>query len=122
MIRFGEKPDELGCQYNGETDPRLHVEFYTKKWQHHRADERVRLFIHTLDTNSRNWYTETELRRGTENWPLMVDGYELTFNFESNYPEVDDVLESIKERIFETDLLLEVSYQDWSAQLETALE
>ena len=32
MIRFSEKPDELECQYNGETGPRLHVDFYTKKW------------------------------------------------------------------------------------------
>ena len=62
MIRFGEKPDELECQYNGETDPRLHIEFYTKKWQHRNTDEWVHLFIHTLDTNSRNWYTKIELR------------------------------------------------------------
>ena len=93
MIRFGEKSDELDCQYNGETDPRLHVEFYTKKWQHRSVNEWVHLFIHTLDTNSRNWYTETELRRGTENCPVVVDGFELTFNFESDYPKVDDVLE-----------------------------
>ena len=114
MIRFGQKLGELECQYNGEIDPRIHVEFFTKKWQHRSADEWVHLFIHTLDTNSRNWYTETELRRGIKNWSLMVGEFELTFNFDSNYPEVDDVLESIKERIFDTDSLPVVSYHDWS--------
>lgn len=39
-----------------------------------------------MDTNSRNWYTKTKLGRGTENWPLIVNGFELTFNFESEYP------------------------------------
>ena len=32
MIRFGERPDEIKCQYDGETGPKLHVEFYTRKW------------------------------------------------------------------------------------------
>ena len=52
----------------------------------------------------------------------MVDGFELTFNFESDYPEVDDVSESIKERIFEIGPLPVVSYQNWAMQLETVLE
>ena len=52
----------------------------------------------------------------------MVDGFELTFNFESDYPKVDDVLERIKERIFDSDPLLVISYPDWSTQLEIALE
>ena len=52
----------------------------------------------------------------------MVDGFEPTFNFESNYPEVDDVLESIKERIFDSDPLPMMHYLDWSVQLETTLE
>ena len=52
----------------------------------------------------------------------MVDGFELTFNFESNYPKFDYVLESIKERIFDIDPFPVVSYQDWAMQLETMLE
>ena len=82
----------------------------------------VHLFIHTLDNNSRNWYTEIELRRGTKNWPLMVDRFELTYNFESDYPEVYNVLEIIKERIFDNDPLSMINYQDWFVQLETTLE
>lgn len=52
----------------------------------------------------------------------MVDEFELTFNFESDYHEADDVLESIKERIFDSDPLSMINYPDWFAQLETALE
>lgn len=122
MIRFGEKLDGIECQDDGQIDPRLHIELCTKKWQHHNVDEWLHLFVHTLDTSSRNWYTEIELRRGTENWPLLVDGFELTFNFESEYPKIDDALGSIKVRVFEADPLPVDSYQDWAAQLETTLE
>ena len=31
----------------------------------------------------------------------MVDGFELTFNFELEYSKVDDALGSIRERVFE---------------------
>ena len=67
MIRFGEILDGIECQCDGKYNPRLHIKLYTKKWQLHSADEWVHLFVHTLDTNSRNWYTKIELHRGTEN-------------------------------------------------------
>ena len=54
MIKFGEKLDGIDCQYDGQTDPRLHIELCTKKWKHCIADEWVHLFVHTLDTRSRN--------------------------------------------------------------------
>ena len=115
MIRVGEKLDGIECQYDGQTDPRLHIELYTKKWQHRSPNEWVHLFVHTLDISSRNWYTETELHRGTENWPLLVDGFELTFNFESECPKIDNALWSIRARVFEADPLPMNSYQDWVA-------
>ena len=122
MIIFGEKLDIIKCQYDGQTNPRLHIELYTKKWQHRSVDEWAHLFVHTLDISSRNQYTETKLHRGIENWPLLVDGFELTFNFESEYPKIDNSLGSIRARVYEVDPLLVDSYQDWAAQLETALE
>ena len=53
---------------------------------------------------------------------MLVDGFELTFNFESKYPEIDDALGSIRARVFEVGPLPVDSYQDWAVQLETALE
>ena len=61
----------------------------------------IHQFIHTLDTVPRNWYTETELRKGTTTWPLMIDSFLLTFAFESEYPGVDQDLQVIKSKIFE---------------------
>jgi len=66
--------------------PRIHTEACIKACKHKRADEWVHLFIHTLDTIPKNWYTETELCRGNENWCLMIDGFKLTFGFEFEYP------------------------------------
>ena len=100
--------------YDGQTDPRLQIELCTNKWHHHSADEWVHLFVHTLNTSSRKWYTEIELRRGTENWPLMVEGFELTFNFESEYPKINDALGSIREKVFEVGPFPVASYQDWA--------
>ena len=111
MIRFGERLDGIECQYDGQTSPRLHIELCTKKWC---ADKRIHFFVHTLDTSSRNWYTETELHRGTENWPLMIEGFELNFNFESEYPEIDDALGSIREKVFEASPFPVANYQDWA--------
>ena len=63
-----------------------HMESCVQAWQHRNADEWVHLFIHTLDTTPKNWYTETKLRRGTKSWSLLIDGLLLTFGFESEYP------------------------------------
>ena len=52
----------------------------------------------------------------------MVDGLELTFNFESEYLEIDNALGSIRARVFKVGPLPVDSYRNWVAQLETALE
>ena len=63
--------------------------------------EWVHLFIHTLGTIPKNGYIEIELRRGIKDWSLLIDGFKLTFGFESEYPEIDDALKVIKTKIFE---------------------
>ena len=60
--------------------------------------------------------------RGTTTWPLMIDSFELTFAFESEYPSINQALDVIKIKIFE-DCTLSVSAQpDWAVQLDQALE
>ena len=74
---------------------------HVKAQKHRSVDEWAHLFVHTLDTNPRNWYTETELCNGTQNWSLLIDGFTLTFEFESEYPKIDDALGVIRTKIFE---------------------
>ena len=77
-------------------------------------DEWVHLFIHTLDTVPRNWYTETELRKGTNTWPLMIDKFLLTFTFESEYLSIDQALGVIKAKIFDDCTQLVSAQLDWA--------
>ena len=67
-----------------------------QSWSKILADEWVHLFVQTLDTVPRNWYTETELRKGTISWPIMIESFLLTFSFESKYPSIDQALKIIK--------------------------
>ena len=53
---------------------------------------------------------------------MLVNGFELTFNFESEYPEIDNALGSIRATVFEASPLPVGCYQDWDAWLETVLE
>ena len=76
----------MNYRYDGQTDPRIHIEACVKAWQNWNADERVHMFVHTLDIIPKNWYTKTELCRGTESWSLSTEGFKLTFGFDSEYP------------------------------------
>ena len=39
------------------------MEAYYRSWKHRNADEWVHLFIHTLDTLPKSWYTDTEFAK-----------------------------------------------------------
>lgn len=52
----------------------------------------------------------------------MIDGFKITFGFESEYPEIDDALEMIRTKVFEDGSLPLYNQPDWEAQLENALE
>ena len=66
-IRFGEDVGGMNYKYDGQTDPGIHSEDCIKSWKNRSVDEWVHLFVHTLDTIPKDWYTETKLRRGSEN-------------------------------------------------------
>ena len=88
-IRFSNNKEPLQQKYTGESHPRSHIKICEQSWLDIPEDEWVHLFIHTLDTVPRNWYTEIELRRGMITWPIMIDSFLITFTFESEYPSID---------------------------------
>ena len=121
-IRFGEDVGDMNYKYDGKTDPRIQIEACIDAWQNKSVDEWVQFFVHTLDTIPKNWYTETEVRKGSENWSLMIDGFNLTFEFDSEYPEIDDDLEVIRMKIFEDGPFPLYNKPECVVQLENALE
>ena len=72
-IRFSNNKEPLQQKYTGESDPRSHIQICEQNWSEIPEDEWVHLFIHTLDTVPRNWYMETELRRGTITCPAVTN-------------------------------------------------
>ena len=121
-IRFYTDKEPLQQKYTGESDPRSHIKICEQSWSDIPEDEWVHLFIHTLDTVPRNWYTETELHRGMITWLVMIDIFLLTFTFEYEYPSIDQALEIIKTKIFDDCTLPVYTHPDWAIQLEHALE
>ena len=47
--------------------------------------EWVHIFYHTLDVIPMNWYIETGVRHGTNEWDILREGFVLTFNFEDGW-------------------------------------
>ena len=67
MIRFGVDIGGMESLYDGVSGPAPHIRAYEQAWKYRSKDEWVHLFVHTLDSTPRHWYTEIELCRGTEN-------------------------------------------------------
>lgn len=72
--------------------------------------------------NPKNWYTETEHRRCIETWGLLIEGFQLTFGFQFEYPEIDDALEVIRIKLFNNYPLPIFNHPDWAMQIENAVE
>ena len=118
VARFGDDAGGMNYSYDGQTNSRSHMEACVEAWQHINVDEWVHLFVHTLDTTPKNWYTETEQRRGTETWSLLIEGFQLNFGFESKYPKIEDALGVIMMNLFD-DFPLSIDNQlDWATQME----
>jgi hypothetical protein len=61
----------------------------------------VHKYINTLDTTPINWYLQGELRLIIADWEGMTQKFVTTFLFESQYPLVDQVLQIVRQRVFE---------------------
>ena len=80
MIRFGTDTGGMDSLYDGVTYPTPHIRAYEEAWKDRSSDEWVHLFVHTLDSNPRHWYMETELCCGTKNWYTLRENMYLTFD------------------------------------------
>lgn len=60
-IRFGHINTEMEIKYDGETNPRKHIQLCTTTWKEIPQQEWVHGFIHTLETSPKKWYLEMEL-------------------------------------------------------------
>ena len=56
------------------------------------------------------------------NWLVLIEGFQLTFGFQSEYPKIDDSLEVIKMKVFDDFPLPLINQPYWVAQLENAIE
>ena len=103
MIRFGTDNGGMDSLYDRVTCPAPHIHACEEAWKDRSNDEWVHLFVHTLDSNPRHWYAETELRRGPENRHILRENLYLSFD-QSEYPSVDDALEIVRMKIVEDPL------------------
>jgi len=62
-----------------------------------------------------NWYLETELCRGTEEWDILRQGFLMTFSFEDGFKCIDEALQEVKAAIFRVPRdPLDLIQLDWS--------
>ena len=54
-----------------------------------------------LEMVRRHWYTLVELQRGTVEWERFDVSFIQSFEFTSEHPTIDVVLQMIKENLFE---------------------
>lgn len=88
-IRFVHVGTQLVDKYDGQTDPREHIQLCMTTWKEFPREEWVHGFIHTLETIPQKWYLETKIQHGTRSWVEMVDGFILKFRFEDGFPCID---------------------------------
>jgi hypothetical protein len=119
-IRFGTDTRGMDSLYDRVTYPASHIQACEEAWKNKANDEWVHLFVHTLDSNPRHWYIETELHHGTENRYTLRENLYLTFD-QSEYPSVDDALEMVHMKIAEDPLPIHTQPY-WTAQIENDRE
>ena len=101
-IIFGQVNTRLEGKYDGKDEPLGHIFQRTIMWGEDLMLEWVHTFIHTLEGIPMNWYFETELRHGIENWDDLVKGFLMNFSFEDDYRYIDEALQVVRVNIFKT--------------------
>jgi len=82
-VWFGHPQVWLIKKYDGRNEPRDHLAKWTKVYGAEPQPEWVHLFCHTLDVIPMNWYLDTKLCHGTEEWDVLRQEFFMTFSFES---------------------------------------
>ena len=65
-----------------------------------------------LDTIPINWYLQVELRLITTDWEGMTQNFVTTFLFEIQYPSVDQVLQIVRQKVFEEELIFPLEQEE----------
>jgi hypothetical protein len=88
--------------FNRQFDPKAHIEKCVKQWQVAEIPSRlwVQVFPHSLGPIMRAWYIHEETRRQTNNCKTLADQFCKEFSFTGKYPELEVVLQRIKEFLF----------------------
>ena len=100
-IRFGEEIIYADKKYMGLSYLGKHIEHFPTTLKEYPRHEWVHQFIHTLEMVPRGRYTSKELRQGTSEWEILTINFTQTFEFTSEHPTINVVLQVIKENIFE---------------------
>jgi len=110
-------------KYDGRSDLHDHLAKWTDAYGAETQLEWVHLFCHTLDVIPMNWYWETELHHGTDEWDILRQGFLMTFIFEDGFECIDEALQEVKASIFRIPHdPLDLIESDWTTQLRHALE
>jgi hypothetical protein len=88
--------------FNGESDPKAHIEQCVTQWQVAEIPSHfwVQVFPHSLGPILKSWFIHEETRRQTNDWKMLADHFCKDFSFTSKYPELEVVLQRIKEFLF----------------------
>ena len=88
--------------FNKESNPKAHIEQCMTQWQVVEIPShlQVKVFPHSLGPIPKAWFIHEETRRQTSNWKMLEAHFCKEFSFTSKYPELEVVLQNIKEFIF----------------------
>jgi len=91
-VHFGRSKVRLTEKYDGRNDPRDNLAKWNEVYGVKPQPEWVHLFYHTLDVIPMNWYLETEIHHGTEEWYVLRQGFLMTFSFEDRFECINEAL------------------------------
>jgi hypothetical protein len=88
----------------GESDPIIHIEQCVTQWQVVDIPSLfwVKLFPHSLGPIPKAWFIHKETRRQTSDWRTLAAQFCKDFSFTSKYPELEPILQNIKELLSTT--------------------
>jgi hypothetical protein len=80
----------------------MHIEHFLKQWRVVEVPSHlwVQVFFHSLGPIPRAWYIHEETRRQMNCWQTLQEQFCKDFSFTSKYPELNIVLQRIREMIF----------------------
>jgi hypothetical protein len=97
---FSTQVDGYEVRYTGRSCPKDHVRSFEEVWRNIPQEQWVHKFINTLDTIPINWYLQAKLRLITTDWEGMTLNFVTTFLLKSQYPTIDQALQTARQKVF----------------------